>query len=144
MYVYLAGALTIHHRNNEFHKATNWRNKFKSWASNNSVNTFDPCINFLREINHTYDPKIVVDQNNYYINKSDICIVCLDSIDFSPGTIFELTRFKELGKPVIAFGSNKHWSPHINSCISNYCVELDGAIDVLENMFDQWSFGLYK
>ena len=139
MYTYLAGALTVHHRNNEFYKATDWRDKLGAWAYENSVKVFNPCINFLREINHTYDPKIVVDQNNYYINKCDICIVCLDAIDYSPGTIFELTRFRELGKPIIAFGV-KHWSPHINSCISNQCETLDDAIELIENMFDQGSW----
>lgn len=138
MYIYEAGAITCHHKNNKIYKAIDWRNKLSNWAITNNIEVFNPCINFLREINHTYDAKIVVDQNNYYINKCDICVVCLDDIDYSPGTIFELTRFKELGKPVIAFGnSGRHWSPHINSCISNYCVELDEAIELLENMFDQ-------
>lgn len=138
MYTYLAGALTIHYKANQFYKATTWRNDISKWAKDNGIKVFNPCINFLREINHIYDEKIIVDQNNYYINKCDICIVDLDAIDHSPGTIFELVRFKELEKPVIAFGiENKHWSPHINSCISNYCEGLSEVIELLENMFDQ-------
>lgn len=138
MYIYEAGALTKYFRDNEMHKATEWRYKLDEYAEENYIPTFNPAKTFLKERNHTYDPKIVVDQNNYYINKCDICVVCLDNIDSSPGTIFELTRFKELGKPVIAFGNcGKHWSPHINSCISNYCVELNEVIELLENMFDQ-------
>jgi len=123
---------------NEFDKATGWRDYLSDWAKDNNVKVFNPCINFLREMNHTYAERVVVDQNNYYIDKCDICVVCIDDIDSSPGTIFEIVRFRELGKPVIAFGeSGRHWSPHINSCISNYCDDLDSAIELLENMFDQ-------
>jgi len=136
MYIYECGCLTHYHRINEFHKATEWRNKLDQWAESSYVYTYNPAKTFLKERNHTYDSKIVVDQNNYYINKSDICVVCLDDIMQSPGSIFELTRFKELGKPVIAFGQ-RHWSPHINSCISNHCETLDDIIELLYNMFDQ-------
>ena len=138
MYIYEGGPLTYYHRRNEISKAINWRKELDNWAKDNNVKTFNPAKTFLKERNHTYNPKIVVDQNNYYINKCDICVVSLDNIDHSPGTIFELTRFKELGKPVMSFGDcGSHWSPHINSCISSYCVELDEVIELLENMFDQ-------
>ena len=138
MYIYLGGCLTYYYSNNEFHKATEWRQKLDIWSHNNDIDTFNPTKNFAIEKNHTYSEKLVVDQNNYYINNSDICVVCIDNIDKSPGTIFELTRFKELGKPVIAFGiQGKHWSPHINSCISEYCDTIEDVIDLLMNMFDQ-------
>ena len=137
MYLYLGGALTYYHRNNEMIKGTQWRQRLDHWAHDlRDVKTFNPAITFLKEKNHTYDSKIVVDQNNYYINKCNIMIVNLDDIDYSPGTIFELVRFKELGKPVIAFGSQgRHWSPHINSCISHQCETLDEVTELLCNMF---------
>jgi len=141
MYIYEASCMTHYHRNNELHKASEWRDKLDAWAESCFIYTFNPVKTFLKEMNHTYSEKVIVDQNNYYINKSDICVVCINDIDFSPGTIFELTRFKELGKPVIAFGEQgRHWSPHINCCISNYCETLDDVIELLGNMFDQNNF----
>jgi nucleoside 2-deoxyribosyltransferase len=137
MFIYQAGPLTYYHRNNMMHKATEWRDQLDEWAKSNYIHAYNPAKTFLKERNHTYDDNIVVAQNNYYINKSDICVVCLDDVDYSPGTIFELTRFKELGKPVISFGK-RHWSPHIKSCISHHC---DGGVEevmeVLCNMFEQ-------
>ena len=135
MYIYECGALTYYHRNNEMQKATEWREKLDKWANNN-VKTYNPAKTFLKEINHTYDARACVDQNEYYLSKCDIMVVNLDDIDFSPGSIYELVRFKDMRKPVIAFGI-KHWSPHINSCISNHCETLDDAIELIENMFDQ-------
>jgi nucleoside 2-deoxyribosyltransferase len=136
MYIYEGGALTYYYTNNIFYKSTEWRNKLDNWASDNNTNTFNPAKNFEIEKNHTYTEKLIVDQNNYYINKCDICVVCIDDIDKSPGTIYELTRFKELNKPVIAFGTQgKHWSPHINSCISEYCDTVEDVIELLTNMF---------
>jgi len=136
MFIYEAGCLTHYHKNNEIYKATEWRDKLDEWAEGNYIYTYNPAKTFLKEINHTYDNRMCVDQNEYYLNKSDIMIVCLDDIEHSPGTIYELVRFKDMRKPVIAFGE-KHWSPHINSCISNHCNSIEDVIDLLENMFDQ-------
>jgi len=137
MYIYEAGCLTHYYRNNEMNKAIEWRNKLDKWANNNNVETYNPAKTFLKEVNHTYDPRACVDQNEYYLSKCDIMVVNLDDIDFSPGSIYELVRFKDMRKPVIAFGT-KHWSPHINSCISNHCEDgIEGVIELLINMFDQ-------
>jgi nucleoside 2-deoxyribosyltransferase len=136
MYIYESGALTYYFKKNKMNKATIWRDKLDIWSFDSDIETFNPAKNFVIEKNHTYSEKLIVDQNNYYINISDICVVCIDDIDYSPGTIFELTRFKELGKPVIAFGSQgRHWSPHINSCISEYCDTIEDVIELLKNMF---------
>jgi len=138
MFIYEAGTLTYYFKKNKFHNSTIWREKLDNWANDADCDTFNPAKNFVIEKNHTYSDKLVVDQNDYYINNSDICVVCIDDIDQSPGTIYELTRFKEQRKPVIAFGSQgKHWSPHINSCISEYCDTIEDVIDLLMNMFDQ-------
>jgi len=138
MYLYLGGALTIYKNRNEFYKANNWRKEIDKWAEDlDNVKTFNPAKDFLEEINHTYSDKLIVDQNEYYLNKCNIMICNLDEIDFSPGTIYELVRFKDMNKPVIAFG-NKHWSPHINSCISHHCTGgTDKIIELLCNMFNQ-------
>lgn len=139
MFIYTIGTLTYYHRNNEFYKGLKWRTDLSEWAENNNIKVFNPALNFINETNHTYNPKIVVDQNDYYIDKCDIAVVNMDDIDFSPGSIYELVRFKELRKPVIAFGK-KHWSPHINSCISHQCDSLEDVIELLCNMFGQGNF----
>lgn len=139
MFIYEIGTLTYYHRNNEINKGLEWRNKLDVWALDNNILTFNPAKNFIREINHSYDPKLCVDQNDYYINKCDIAVVNMNDIEHSPGSIYELVRFRELKKPVIAFG-DKHWSPHINSCISHQCKTLDDVIELLCNMFEQGNF----
>jgi len=114
MYIYMAGALTTHHRNNEIHRATIWRNSLSAWSHElKDMKTFNPAIAFLREKNHSYAPEMCVSQNEFYLAKCDIMIVDLNEIDSSPGTIYELVRFKDMRKPVVAFGV-RHWSPHIN------------------------------
>lgn len=140
MFIYTIGTLTYYYRNNEFYKGLKWRTDLSEWAENNNIKVFNPALNFINETNHTYNPKIVVDQNDYYIDKCDIAVVNMDDIDFSPGSIYELVRFKELRKPVIAFGKNRHWSPHINSCISHQCGSLDEVIELLCGMFSQGNF----
>ncbi len=139
MFIYTIGALTYYYKNNEFYKGLKWRNDLSDWAENANIKVFNPALNFINETNHTYNPKIVVDQNDYYINKCDIAVVNLDDIDYSPGSIYELVRFKELRKPVIAFGK-RHWSPHINYCISHQCETLEDVIELLCNMFNQGNF----
>lgn len=136
MNIYSAGALTYYHRNNQIKKGLKWRSELDEWAVDNDINTFNPGITYMKEINHFYNPNMCVAQNDYYIDKCDICVVNLDDIDYSPGTIYEITRFRELRKPVIGFGV-KHWSPHINSCISHQCETLDEVIELICNMFGQ-------
>lgn len=136
MFIYTIGALTYYHRNNQIEKGLGWRNKLSEWAWNNNIKMFNPAITYMKERNHQYDPRVCVDQNDYYINKCDIAVANLYDIDFSPGSIYELVRFKELRKPVIAFGK-KHWSPHINYCISHQCETLDEVIELICNMFEQ-------
>lgn len=88
MYIYEAGCLTYYFRNKEMQKGTEWREKLDIWANNNDVDTYNPAKTFLKEINHTYDSKMCVDQNEYYLHKCDIMIINLDDIEFSPGTIY--------------------------------------------------------
>ena len=137
MYIYEAGALTYYHCNNQLLKGTQWRQTLDNWVHEfKNIKTFNPAITFLKEKNHTYSPEMCVDQNEYYLNKCNIMVVNLDDIDQSPGTIYELVRFKDMRKPVIAFGKS-HWSPHINSCISHQCETLEDVIELLCNMFFQ-------
>ena len=139
MFLYEIGALTYFDKINEFNRAIEWREVLDSWAKDNNIKVFNPVITWLKEKNHTYSDKMIVDQNDYYINRANIAVASLDSIDYSPGSIYELARFKELKKPVIAFGV-PHWSPHINSCISQRVDTIDDVIELLINEFHQGNF----
>lgn len=136
MYIYTIGSLTWFAKNNKIDKAIGWRYELDQWAEDNSIKLFNPAKTFLKEQNHGYSNKMIVDQNEYFINKCDVAVAHLDKIDYSPGSIYELTRFKTQNKPVIAIGE-KHWSPHIDSCISQYCVDVKEVIELLEIMFSQ-------
>lgn len=134
MYVYLIGCLTYYFRNNQLEKGYKWRLEFSTWANDNGIKVFNPALNFQKEVNHTYNPRLCVDQNEYYISKCDIAVVNMNDILQSPGSIYELVRFKTLNKPVIAFGE-RSWSPHLNSCISHQCGTLEEVKEVICNMF---------
>lgn len=137
MFIYLAGSLTYNYKNNQFELSTKWRKKVDNWAKDNIIKTFNPAITFLKEKSHNYNGELAVLQNEYYINKADIAIVDMNNIDYSPGTIYELVQFKNKRIPVLAFGINNHWSPHINSCVTQYLKNIDDVIEVLNVMFDQ-------
>ncbi|MDK2830091.1 MAG: Nucleoside 2-deoxyribosyltransferase [Clostridium butyricum] len=136
MLIYLAGALTYYKNKNQFDRALEWREKIQSWCEDNSIQVFNPALTYLKEINHTYYYKLCVDQNRHFLDKADILVVNLDAIDYSPGTIWELTYASEKRKiPIIAIGKKKHWSPHIMYGISHLCKNEDEVIEVLTNMF---------
>jgi len=140
LYIYEAGALTYPFKNNLFDKATQWRDKLDKFALDNGILTFNPATTFLKEKNHTYSGAMAVKQNDFYLDKSNIMIVQMDYLDFSPGTQYELTVYKWMKKPVIAFrldGEPFHWSPHIMSCITETCESIEEIMELLSNMFSQ-------
>ena len=137
MFIYTIGALTHYHKKGESQKGRVWRNIVQNWGRDNCISVFNPSITYDREASHRYEPRMCVDQNDFFIQKCDIAIVNLDKLEKSPGSIYELVRFKEQKKPVISFGTSKFdWSPHINSCISNHCETLEEVLDLLSNMFE--------
>ena len=142
MFLYLAGTLTYYHRTNQFHKATEWRNKIIEFCDDNNIKYFNPAKSFEQEFNHTLNPKIVVDQNRYYLDKTDILLVSLDYILESPGTQWEITYASEVRKiPVIAIGERENvWSPHISGAISHFCKDSEDVIEILISMFNQNNF----
>jgi len=136
MFIYEGGAMTYYDRINQIHKAIDWRDKVDNWGKDLGIKTFNPMKTYLKEKPHTYDPKIFVDQNIYYLNKCDVMLVNLDDIDKSPGTQFELCYFGLLKKPIVSFGE-KYWSPHVNYFISQHLNTLDDALELLMVEFDQ-------
>lgn len=139
MFIYEIGTLTYFSKQNQLHRAIGWRETLNKWAKDNNIPFFNPVETWNKEKNHTYSDKMIVMQNDYYINKADIAVASLDCIECSSGSIYELCRFKELRKPVIAFGKSNQ-SPHINVCISERVDTINDVIELLINEFDQGNF----
>lgn len=142
--LYLGGTMSYYHRNNEYHKATEWRIKLaqKLLECNAELccrhfDWFDPTVNFEENVK-TANAKTIVHQNNHYLDRCDILIVNLSELDKSPGTIYELIYYGIQNKSVIAFGNNKliH-SPHISECITIILDDLDDIIEYLKNYYIQ-------
>lgn len=136
--LYFGGCMSYYHDNYEFHKATNWRIQLAQKLLNcNSelccrhFDWFDPTINFEDNVK-TANDKTVVQQNNYYLDKTDILIANLEDLDKSPGTIYEIFYYGIQNKPIIAFGNSEliH-SPHISECISVLVDDLDDVVEYL-------------
>jgi hypothetical protein len=142
LYIYEAGSLTYLYDNDIFKCATEWRDKLDTWAKDNGVYTFNPAKTFLKEKNHTYSGQMAVRQNDLYLDKTNIMVMQMDYLDYSPGTIYEIVSYKRLypWKPVISFSlisDLHHKNPHIESCISEHCRGIDSVIELLSNMFGQ-------
>jgi len=135
IYIYSAGSLTYLKKIGKLQKAFEWREKLEDWAKDNDAKIFNPATTFKKEVNLGYSEKIIVQQNEFFLQKSTIMVVQLDYLDYSPGTIYEMVLFKSMNKPIIAFGENKHWSPHMNYCISQHCNTIEDTIELLNNMF---------
>jgi hypothetical protein len=115
-------------------KAVKWRKYFISRLTPYGFELFDPTVNF--SIDKTFPGSVSVAQNDVFINASHAGIANTEAIEESPGSIYELTRFKDLHKPVFAFGE-RVIQPHINSCITEYFKNEDELIDFLVVMFCQ-------
>jgi nucleoside 2-deoxyribosyltransferase len=138
LYIYEAGCLTKLYKENKFDIATKWRKELDIWAKIHGCKTFNPALTYQIPDNHKYSGMMAVKQNDFYLDATNIMIVQLDYLDCSPGTQYELTGYKLMGKPVIAFGDNPlSWSPHVMSCITEVCKDIDDVIKLLENMFEQ-------
>ena len=142
--LYLAGCISYHYSNNEYHKATEWRIKLIQKLldciadkCDSYYDWFDPTLNFEDNIK-TANARTVVHQNNYYLDKCDILIINLEDLDKSPGTMYELFYYGIHNKPVIAFGYNKliH-SPHISECITVKLNNINDVIEYLDNYYYQ-------
>ena len=143
MKIYLAGAISYHHRNGQLRKAINWRNKLaKSILELNreigkdKFSYFDPVENF--EKNLQYSELTVIHQNVHYLNQCDLMVVNADKLEFSPGTMFEMFYYYFKHKPVVVFGnSDVLYQPHIASSITQRFDKLSETITYLKNMYSQ-------
>ena len=132
-YIYLIGCMSYYHANNEFQKATEWRNWFINQLVPYNFRFFDPTINFKLNMDKYIGREIVV-QNDYYLQKCDIGIINLQDLLKSPGSLYELFNFKFNNKPVIAFGE-LFAQPHVNSAIAAHFSTKEEIRDYLITMY---------
>lgn len=139
MNIYLAGAMSYWVKQGKLEeKAMGWRKEIKKYLSD-KYNIFDPTENFY--INQTYPNNVIVAQNIYYLNKADLCVVNLEGIEYSPGTIFELAILRYRNIPILAFPDNyvfQNINPmHIKYCITGVFENVGDIIDHILNMYCQ-------
>lgn len=140
MNIYSVGCLTYLDKTGELDHAIEWRTKLSNWCKDNNVKIFNPSETYLNQANHECSSDLIVKQNDYYLNKCDIAVVDLYNLKYSPGSIYELTRLKEMGKPVIAFGNYLMSSPHVRVCIDDYVETIEDVMVLLSNLFHQNNF----
>jgi len=133
--IYLAGTISYFVEHNEIGKAINWRKKAISLLEGN-FNCFNPMDGF--NINNTYDNSGVIIQNKLYLEKCNIMLLNLDMLEDSPGTVYEMSTFWNLHKPIIAYGQSK-WiqRAHIKSMITIHFESLEESCEYIKNMYGQ-------
>lgn len=137
MFFYTASALTYYYKTNQYDKAIEWRNVFEKWCNDHNHKLFNPAKTFQVEQNNAYKERNCVDQNKYYLDKSEILIVDTNDIMESAGTQWELCYASMVRKiPIIAFGELS-WSPHVNYGISHQCKDIYEVIELLDLMYCQ-------
>ena len=142
--IYLAGCISSYYNENEYYKATQWRkNAIKALSDKNVLigenkfTWFDPTVNFTINVSTTQS-KAVLQQNKFYLNKSDILLVNLDRLSDSSGTIYEIIYAGIKDKPIIAFGNDKLFhAPHISENITVRFDNLDNALQCIFDYFIQ-------
>lgn len=143
LYIYEIGAISYWHKKGMDYKYLDWRMDLDNFALDNGFKTFNPGVTYQKEVNRKYNTILCVHQNDFYINQSTLAVANLEAIEHSPGSIYELVRFKLQNKPVIAFGECKwDWSPHLMSCISYRCKDLEEVKELLCTMFNQNNMGV--
>lgn len=135
MLIYLAGAISIHDRNDEYHKATDWRKNAGSHLRLLGYEIFNPTVNFHVNLSSVSSESVVA-QNKLYLKNSDLMLVNIADLKESPGTIWEIYMAKEWEIPVIAFGeSGLAWSPHISTSLTEEFDTMGNAINHITNMY---------
>ena len=130
MLIYLEGCSSYYKKIDKWHLATDWRGKATNCLSDSGHKTFDPTIDWDRNLE--FDGDLMVEQNEYYLKAADIILVNLNDLAKSYGSIFELVTAHVLGKPIIAFGNNKALNhPHIRHIVKHTFSTLDEALNFI-------------
>lgn len=136
MLIYLAGCMSYYYENNNPEKAEHWRGIAKEKLKDIGISTFDPTLHYKN--NYFYNSDLMVQQNEYYLNKADLILVNLDDLDKSYGTIYELVCAHALGKQILAFGSTVIYGhPHLKHILQNCFGTLDEVLDFIDTVYCQ-------
>lgn len=134
MLCYLAGSISEYQRRGELEKAIQWRVEAKEALRYIGIKVFDPTINY--ETNKLFSNKSKVHENNYYLEKSNIMLLNLEYLNFSPSSLFALFRFWDNHKPVIAFGKNEIiYNPEVEDSISIVFPYMDKALEYIQKSY---------
>ena len=132
--IYLGGSMSEKLKQGRFDEAVRWRQSAKDLLIDNGIDVFDPTSGF--EVNKNFEPCGIPMQNLTYVKKCDLLLVNLEYILKSPGTLFEMTSFYVLQKPIVAYGSLTNCS-HIDDIITMYMGCLDDCLKYIVSMYGQ-------
>lgn len=124
--IYLAGAMTHYFVNQQYYKATAWRERIKSVLEDVDVEVFDPAASYWGE---EEDDGFFFDL--YTLKKSSLVIVKFSDYGVhSVGTDMELALAHEYQIPIIAINETGH-SLHTwqTCCINREFTDEDQAIE---------------
>lgn len=136
MLIYLAGCMSYYYENSEPQKAERWRDIAKERLKDIGISTFDPTLHYTT--NSSYDSNLMVQQNEYYLKKTDIILVNLNDLDKSYGTIYELVYAHALEKPILAFGNSTICvHPHLKHILQKYFRSLEEVLNFINTVYCQ-------
>jgi len=113
-------------------EAEQWRQWFKSQLARYDIKCFDPTVNF--KINLKQPSEGIVVQNDFFLDKCNMIIVNMKMIEQSPGTMYEIFKYKWQQKPVLAFGKYEK-QPHIDSAIDVWFLAKEELLDYIIAMY---------
>jgi hypothetical protein len=140
-YVYLAGSITKHIEKDTLSRAIYWRKVANKMLRECGIKSYDPTLNFIR--NKDKNRKDFLQQNNLYLNKSNIMLIDLDYICQSGGTLFELAIAYNKGMVIVSFGDMNNFSEdifgHFEEIIKSgfNFKTFDEAINYIVDLYEQ-------
>lgn len=138
--VYGAGCMMDYYINNEYAKATEWRQYAKKKFEDVGIRFFDTTQNSLEHFKFPKEYSRGIPEQNYvYLSHSNLVLLNLEDFDKSLGSIWETSIASHLHIPVIAFGKFPKWEgrPHYNHIITIQTDTVGEATDYIISMYNQ-------
>jgi nucleoside 2-deoxyribosyltransferase len=108
-----------------------WRDKAKKVLEACGFDCLDPTD--LSSCNYVPNSREIVDNNKFHIRNCAVVLAELDHEEVSIGTIGEIIFARELGKPVIAWGTAKRVinNPWVTEHATIICEDMGDAVDYI-------------
>ena len=134
---YLAGAMSQYLiEDGKIDRAVAWRKEILRGLEDSNIRIFDPTLKF--QYNQFYDLDGILPQNRLYLEKCDILVLNLTYLEYSPGTMYEISVASYLNKPIIAFGDSKWFTyAHVKSMVTIRFDSVEDVCEYLHNMYCQ-------